>query len=743
MANTYEQILALANKNNMGLSNTIKRDYGIPLDYSSVQETYEAALAYAQSSTLAYIGQPISVGDTLYIVTDEANGYLKAVGTKPTGDDASISVAEDGKISLFGYAAADNATLPRKKADGTLEWVAIDAIVSGDGNEKTRVEVAEDSAISVTPSYDATNDTYTYTLDVTLPAVPGYSVTKTAGESSVTYQLTKDGVAEGEAIVVPNAYDDTALANRVSDVEASITDHGTRISGLETHVNAFFAAVEEPDAVVDTLAEIQKYIADDKTGAAGMLESIQANTQAIAVLNGEDTGSVKKTVNDAVAAQAVIDASTYATQAALSEVQATADAAAVKSEVDEALAKKIESATIAHTSEGVVEGVTVNGTALNIVVDAYTKAETLQKISDKITEINGGESAGEVLGQLNDYKETNDAAISAIQAVDTAQDKTIKANTDAITAINDVETGILAQAKAAAALDAQNKVNALATGAVATNTSDISAIKSSITNINNSISTFTGDIATLQQKDADLTAAINGEKSARETLATTVGEHTGYITALQTKDTELDAAIKAHDTKFNDYSTTAQVEAKIAAAVGAIDHTAINEAIAANTKAISDEATRADTEEKRLAGLISDNAEAIETNASNIADLNTAIQAIIDDKDGTTLNSIKDLAVWVEEHESEVLPAIQDNTDAIALLNDKTGKDGSIQKIVADAIAAIPATPIATTSVAGLVKASSEVAVAEDGTMSISSVSTDVLVQGSSTLVLSGGTATA
>ena len=80
MANNYEKILELANKNNMGLSNTIKRDYGIPLDYSSVQESYEAALKYAQTSTLAYIGQPISVGDALYIVTDAEHGYLKPVG---------------------------------------------------------------------------------------------------------------------------------------------------------------------------------------------------------------------------------------------------------------------------------------------------------------------------------------------------------------------------------------------------------------------------------------------------------------------------------------------------------------------------------------------------------------------------------------------------------------------------------------------------------------------------------------
>ena len=44
--------------------------------------------------------------------------------------------------------------------------------------------------------------------------------------------------------------------------------------------------------------------------------------------------------------------------------------------------------------------------------------------------------------------------------------------------------------------------------------------------------------------------------------------------------------------------------------------------IAANTKAVSDEATRADTEEKRLAGLIGTNAENIQKNADAIAALN-------------------------------------------------------------------------------------------------------------------------
>ena len=49
------------------------------------------------------------------------------------------------------------------------------------------------------------------------------------------------------------------------------------------------------------------------------------------------------------------------------------------------------------------------------ITDAYTKEETLAKISEKITEINGGESAGEVLADLNSYIEINNERVINIE----------------------------------------------------------------------------------------------------------------------------------------------------------------------------------------------------------------------------------------------------------------------------------------------------------------------------------------
>lgn len=746
MANNYSKVLELANKNNMGLSNTIKRDYGIPLDYSSVQASYDDAVVYAATDTLAYIGQPIAVGGTLYIVTDEALGkhsvtkndvtteydvYIKEVGARPEGDNKSIVVGADGKVSMYGFTAAANSTLPRKKSDGTIEWVAIDAIVRGDGNEKTRVvAAAADSDITVTEVYNSENDTYTYTLDVDFPAIPEYSVTKTDGDGIVTYRLTKDGVAIGEAIVVPDAYDDTALAQRVSDVEADISAHGDRIDAVEDRLDVFFGAAteEEQQKVYDTLAEIQEYIANDESGASGMAASIKANTDAIAALNGTGSDSVQGKIAAAITEQAAEDAATYATQDELAAVSAKADAAAVKTEVEAALADKI--------------GEDELNTKL---ADYYTKDETYTQteINDLIKEITGGEvdpdnSVTALKSRIESHEAESSASFDAINRKNTEQDEAISDNADAIAAINDPTTGIYAKATADAATTAQNKVNDLSstlTPKVNQNTSDISSLNSQVSGINKNIQTLGGKVGTLETKTTTLEGGLQAETSAREALTGTVNQHTTNITGLKAKDDELAAAISANTNKFADYAKTSEVSSLIATEIGKNDHKALEDGIAANETAISEEVTRAKAREDALAASIKTNSDAISANESEIARINDVVVAAING-DNEAFDSIKELADWISKHDTEVLPVVNANTAAIEKLNG-TG-DGSVAKAVADAVAQIP---VATMQKVGLVKASSEVTVAQDGTMEIGYVSTDKLIAGNETWVLQGGNA--
>ena len=87
MANTNDRIWEIMGidpmtgtgtyKNRMGLSNTITRDNGIPLDISSIHETYNDAVVYAATNAIAYVGQVISAAGEVYIVTEEPQGTVK------------------------------------------------------------------------------------------------------------------------------------------------------------------------------------------------------------------------------------------------------------------------------------------------------------------------------------------------------------------------------------------------------------------------------------------------------------------------------------------------------------------------------------------------------------------------------------------------------------------------------------------------------------------------------------------
>lgn len=137
MANNFDKIKELVDAgNSMGLSNSIKRNYGIPLDYTSVQKDYAAAVEYAATNTLAYIGQPISVGDKLYIVTETSQGkypaeveegqtqydvFLAEVGSATEGDGTTIDLV-DGILSLHGIDGKLTGTYVPSLVNGVLTW---------------------------------------------------------------------------------------------------------------------------------------------------------------------------------------------------------------------------------------------------------------------------------------------------------------------------------------------------------------------------------------------------------------------------------------------------------------------------------------------------------------------------------------------------------------------------------------------------------------------------------------------
>ena len=104
MAKLYGEIAAKAL---LTLDKSFARANGQPLDASEVYYSLDAAKAYAATAQ-AYVGQKIVVVEnnvvTHYSVEDTA-GNLKELGVAVIGDEKSITVNDDGSISLYGIDA--------------------------------------------------------------------------------------------------------------------------------------------------------------------------------------------------------------------------------------------------------------------------------------------------------------------------------------------------------------------------------------------------------------------------------------------------------------------------------------------------------------------------------------------------------------------------------------------------------------------------------------------------------------
>ena len=833
MAKNYTEILALANKNNMGLSNTIKRDYGIPLDYSSVQENYEKALEYAQSSTLAYIGQPISVGDVLYVVTTPENGYLKQVGVKPVGDEKSIEVSEEGVVSIYGFEAAEGATLPQKQADGTIKWVAISAIVEGDGNTKTVVKAADGSDITVTPAYDEVNDTYTYTLDVQFPAIPEYSVEKVAGENEVIYKVTKDGVQVGESIVVPGAFDPSEILESIETLQGYFTEgvvneakgyvadgaidtEFKRLAGLidglagvdttftqdlKALKDSFDAFMEGSGAenVIDSLADIKTAI-----------ESLQSHTSTYEVKVDEVIEDVED-IKDRLDVIEAIEHHGHENKAELdkivegdvekwnslfnyddSEVRGLIEPKADKSYVDEELAKKVDvEGYVAYSQEekdklsslenyndsdlrGRIES--IEGTFTN-GVDAATLGGQLPEyyatkasVEEAISGVHGHENKDVLDGiSYTDIENWNAAEQNAKsysdgklgEAVDSLEGKITaeKERAEGIEANFESRIGVLEAKEPTKVEVSETNGNIKVDGEEVKVYDDSSlvsrlevvegkpfetyAIKAEVETalsekVDNSVLDNYYTKGQTETKISEMISDINGGESAGEVLSQLNSYKTlndERVKAVEDKNVEQDTAIKANADAIEVLNGTGEgsVSKQVVDAIAEV----VAEAPEAfdTLKEIADYIAGDKTNAAELLNKVNANTEAIAAEVKRAGEKEVELAGLINGLDAAY--KAKDVELVAEDERLAGL--IQGNTDLINTLNGDG--EGSVNKKISDAIAAIPAIPAATASTLGLVKVGETVSIDEEGTINVSKVSTDILVQGEQELVLNGGSA--
>ena len=391
------------------------RSNGLPLDQWSVFQNLAKATEYL-SNAKAYPGQVIAYAEengemTVCVLSQDAEGTaltLKPVGVIPEGDNRSIDMSAEDVISLhnFGkvfykYVAEEGETpahYEKVEVSESAPWVAglEPKVVTEDGKlvlgwfepNPTTIEGVNDQVTAVQGSVAD------LTTSLGAPSTEDQ-------EATGLYKEVEDVQADVEELVDTIGSEDDSLSEDVKTVWANINDQASRLEALEAFDHSVYASKEElkaeedrakgveqslqnqinlivnnPDTenVINSIDEFTKYIEDHGEIANGFRTDINKNKDDIAA-EAEAARAAEGALSDRLDVLEAIDHDAY-----------VAADTALKNELNGEIAKKANATDVYTKSE------------------VYTKGEADQAIADKISEVNGGESAGEVLGQLNAYK---------------------------------------------------------------------------------------------------------------------------------------------------------------------------------------------------------------------------------------------------------------------------------------------------------------------------------------------------
>lgn len=643
---------------------------------------------------------------------------------------------------------ADNATIYHLTKDGeTVEQEILVPDTYNDTELAARVKTLEDAGYQT--AKDVSDAIASGIADKANKAstLAGYGITDAYTQTEVNNLIagithfTTQVVTDVDAVTKPNVL----YLIKSTDVE-----------GNDNYDEYLF--IEEMGAVKigDTTTDLTDYVTNDalaeaikefvtNSSLASTLDPYAKTADVNAALaNKADSSSVVANSEFEAFQNTNTQAIAAARSGAVSDVEAKGYA--VASEVAASLAEKVDTGTISHTSEDVTEGVTREGTTLNIVVDSYKKSETYTKnevdtaITNKIKDMTGGESAKDVLLELRDYKKANDAEVYGSEKVASWTD--VEGNYNPVYT-QDSRIDTLNTAVSAAQAKADQGVNdAAAARAIADqNKTDLGTLQTNFDTIVTKETTgLVAKVSALEAKDTELGGLITGLDTTVKSHTTTIAEHGTKLTTLENKDTELAALIQSNTEKFKDYSTTTQMNSAIADAIAGAnlntyakvtDVEAIYKAGVdggAATGVLAEEIARATAAEQA-------NSDAIAALVGT--DTNKTIRAIAKEEVATivgaapeALNTLEEVANWIANDESGAAAMAND----IAALKGTVGDAASgLVKAVADNTAAIAAIIQP--------KASEEVTVAENGTLRLGKVSTDKLVMGENTLIIDGGSA--
>ena len=402
----------------------INRGNALPLDRYSVFQSLEEVNTYINNpkGSIAYPGQILAVvgenATTVYYL--DQNLAVKPVGVIPSGDSKSIEVTAEGAISLLGAAAAADGTLPMLE-NGALVWKTLEDIGAGDGNDNTTYEFSplekgegdaaetygikiqvKENGVATGDPIELALDVYTKSeIDATVEGLEDRIKTlEDAEDADTTYS-----VKEGEKILKLEGTEFSTVA-ALKYVEAADEEPAKiQLLGIDNVVVSEIDATPfirdgmlndvEYDAETNTLTFTWNTEAGEKSDTVVLSDIIEPYTAG----NGLELSGNEFAVKVDAASESFLTAGEAGLK--LAGVQDAIDSAAnaAKSGALTEVANNYYNKTEVYNKEEVYSKTEVYAKS-----EVYTKGEADKAIADKITEVNGGESAGEVLGQLTAYQ---------------------------------------------------------------------------------------------------------------------------------------------------------------------------------------------------------------------------------------------------------------------------------------------------------------------------------------------------
>ena len=702
----------------------------------------ERATNYAASNA-AFVGQELAIIDVTYEEDNttikgtsvkfygiqDATGTLKELGAKPTSDNATISVDAEGLISIFGFAGAQNNSLPVRE-NGALVWKTLEDIGAGDGNDNTtyEFELTDDkTGIIVTPLFNGQ------------PIMEG----EEGAQKQKKFELTLDVYTKAE---VNEAI--KAVADKVDTGEQTVSEYVATEIGKKVHIRT---EVVEVVPSIDTAEEGVIYLVADENSAAGTyLEYILVEKDGVKSVEqiGDTTTDLsnyynKDQIDEIVAA--LPDTNTeYTVSADTSETKVKVVLTPTEGDAQEAeldayntttMDKKLYEGSYTSSEGEVVSNITSDKDKARLI-----SSEEIKKLAGLVIDEDGGVGiSGTVNAEnvegLTDYIASQVTGAEGLNIESGAEKniiEQIKVNGTVITP-SDTRSVDITVPTSIVGMGGYEDLSK----SVTTNTNDITALKAQIGTTGTNVSSVVERLAALEAEiGTDVESRIDVLVGVTTQHTSSISTNTAEITKINTQT--LPALQQAIEEEITDITNAIGVPSNAETGVKASGVYAAIEAVAdtidfspyATKAALEEEIARADKAEKANAAAISaligeDTDKTIRTIAAE------ELATIVNDNNNGSIDTLNEIANWI----------INDTTGAAAMANDITALKTTVGDTQSGLVKAVADN---TAAIAAIIqpKASAEVTVAEDGTLGLGQVSTDRLVQGTETLVLKGGSAT-